>query len=454
MLLDFCRLSNGVGKIGASGSNAGVLARRRTARLIQGATEGPHMPAIVEYPRVVLEAVDEFADLFSCEPQRRHFAEYLTGLMIAANKTVTGINGEFVDTTDQSCLNRFITGAEWDEQAINERRLELMERDPTPSCSDQGVIALDDTFIDHGGKFIKDVGWFWDHAEQRNKIAHDYLFANYVCTSGKHYPLEFRRFKKREQCEATGETFQDHTVLFCQLVDWVCEREIPGAFTFDNYFTNAENLNHVHSKRDHRGQPRAYVGDLKLNRKVQWKGTEWKASELAASIPPEDRKELRRGDQRQWYFTCTLYIPKVNHKVRIVIIWNHRRDTEPRKILVSNRTTWEVCRIVRTYRYRWTGTETYHRDGKQQLGMGDCQLRDGQGQTRHMYLVMLAYSLLVRQLRQDRARDWALSRLKTIGEACRAMSTETLRATLTWVVQQVREYGKDADHVLAKLRLA
>ena len=86
--------------------------------------------------------------------------------------------------------------------------------------------------------------------------------------------------------------------------------------------------------------------------------------------------------------------------------------------------------------------------------MGDCQLRDGQGQTRHMYLVMLAYSLLMRQLRQDRARDWALCRLKTIGEACRAMLNETLRATLTWVVQQVREYEKDPNHVFARLRLA
>ena len=64
----------------------------------------------------------------------------------------------------------------------------------------------------------RDVGWFWDHAESRNKIAHDYLFVNYVCTSGKHYPLEFRRFKKREQCDATGETFQNHTVLFCELI--------------------------------------------------------------------------------------------------------------------------------------------------------------------------------------------------------------------------------------------
>jgi hypothetical protein len=40
------------------------------------------MPAIVEFPQVVSEAVAEFGDLFSCEPQRRHFAEYLTGLMV------------------------------------------------------------------------------------------------------------------------------------------------------------------------------------------------------------------------------------------------------------------------------------------------------------------------------------------------------------------------------------
>jgi SRSO17 transposase len=52
-----------------------------------------------------------------------------------------------------------------------------------------------------------------------------------------------------------------------------------------------------------------------------------------------------------------------------------------------------VSRIVRVYRHRWTGTETFHRDGKQQLGLGDCHLRDVQGQTRHMNLVMLAYSL-------------------------------------------------------------
>ena len=67
------------------------------------------MPAIVEFPKVVQDAVWNFSDLFSSEPQRRHFVEYLTGLMIAQNKTITGINGELAETADQSRLNRFIT---------------------------------------------------------------------------------------------------------------------------------------------------------------------------------------------------------------------------------------------------------------------------------------------------------------------------------------------------------
>src|SRR3989304_3901469 len=118
-------------------------------------------------------------------PQRRQFGEYLTGLIVARNKTVTGINAEFMSTTDQSCLNRFVTDAEWDVDRLNARRLELLQEDPATRYANHGVIALDDVLIDHDGKLIADVGWFWDHAEDRHKIAHDYLFVNYVCPTGQ-----------------------------------------------------------------------------------------------------------------------------------------------------------------------------------------------------------------------------------------------------------------------------
>jgi len=411
------------------------------------------MPAIVEFPGVVLNALAEFGALFASEPRRRHFAEYLTGLMVAQRKTILGIHDEFAQTTDQSGLNRFLTDAPWDVEALNRRRLDLLQKEPSTRYSEQGVIPIDNTLIDRDGQLIPDAGWFWDHAEERNKIAQDYIFVNYVCTGGKHYPLEFRLFRKQEVCAARKEPFRNHTKLVSELIDWVCDQKIPGDCAFDSYFTNAEILNHVDGKTDHWGRPRGYVGDLKFNRKLIWKGRTLKASELAASIPAESRKELRIGDQRQWYFTVTVQIPAVKHKVRIVVLWKYKNDVEACKILVTNRITWEVARIVRVYRRRWTGTETFHRDGKQQLGLGDCQLRDEGGRTRHMYLVMLAYSLLMIQLRQGCAKEWATQRLMTIGEACRAMSRETLRTTLSWAIEQATKWERPREQVMAQLGL-
>ena len=143
----------------------------------------------------------------------------------------------------------------------------------------------------------------------------------------------------------------------------------------------------------------------------------------------------------------------MQHKVRILILWQRQEDEQPRIILVTNRIQREASRLVRAYRHRWTGTETFHRDGKQQLGMADCQLRDGEGQTRHMYLVMLAYSLLMKQLRQGRAYEWAFQKLMTIGEACRAMLRETLRTTLTWAMEHITDKVWSRERVMAHLGL-
>ena len=407
------------------------------------------MPGIVAFPTVVEEAVEEFGWLFANTPERWHLAEYLTGLMVADRKNVSAINAEFADTTDQSCLNRWITQVPWDAEQLNEHRLAWLQGHPSTRYSARGVIAVDNTLVDHHGEMIEDVGWFWDHADKRYLIAHDYVIANYVCTSGKHYPLEFRRFRKREAV-AAGEAagpFRSHTQLFQELVDWVVAQQIPGAFAFDSYFTNAASLNHLE------GHGRGYVGDLKSNRKVQFQGREMKAAEVAAEIPSEDRKPIVRGDRKQWYFTKTVRLPGVDHPVRLAILWDRKNGKKPVKFLVTNRIHWEITRLLNVYRQRWTGTETFHRDGKQHLGLGDCQLRTGKGQTRHLYLVMLAHSLLMAQMRPGRASEWAHRVLTTIGEACRAVSRETLSKTLMWALEQARTQASAPKEIVAYLQL-
>lgn len=425
------------------------------------------MPAIIEFPTIVEHAVEEFGSVFANAPERRHFAEYLTGLLVAEKKNVSGINAAFAQTTDQSCLNRWITQVDWDATQLNEQRLAWLQQDPQTRYAPSGVIAIDNTLVDHAGKLIEDVGYFWDHAEQRYKIAHDYLIANYVCPSGKHYALEFRRFRKRADCEAeqarlTAQpggvaaapepaprlaTFKSHTVLCCELIDWVVEQQIAGTFAFDSYFTNAPICNHI------AGHGRAYGGDLKFNRKVWFRGTELRAEEMAAQIPVGDRKKVTIGARTQWYCTKTIGLPEYTHAVRIVMLWEHWNGKEPVKILITNQTHWEVTRVLRAYGQRWTGTETLHRDGKQHLGLGDCQLRSGEGQTRHLYLVLLVHSLLVAQLQQGRVRAWAQATLTTIGEACRAVLRETLGKTITWAIERATLDGWQPERIKMHLAL-
>ena len=46
------------------------------------------IPAIVEFPTIVNEVLARFGPHFANEPERRHFAEYLTGLIIAHRKNL------------------------------------------------------------------------------------------------------------------------------------------------------------------------------------------------------------------------------------------------------------------------------------------------------------------------------------------------------------------------------
>lgn len=115
----------------------------------QSPTEAAAMPTIVDFPTIVQEALTVFSDVFDTEVARRHFAEYLTGIMVAERKTISGINREFAITTDQSCLNRWLTEVQWDVQTLNDRRWAWLQQAPQTRYSVRGVIAIDNTLVTH-----------------------------------------------------------------------------------------------------------------------------------------------------------------------------------------------------------------------------------------------------------------------------------------------------------------
>ena len=83
------------------------------------------MLPIVRFPRIVEQQASWFDPVFTTAEQRKHFREYVTGLIVGDKATVTAINQLFLGHNDQSSLNKFVTLSEWDENALNRQRVRL-----------------------------------------------------------------------------------------------------------------------------------------------------------------------------------------------------------------------------------------------------------------------------------------------------------------------------------------
>jgi len=248
------------------------------------------MPAIVDFPTVVKEALALFGALFDTEPARRHFAASLTGWSVAAHQTVSGINRALALTTDQACLHRCLPEGQWDVTALHDRRLAWLQQAPQTRYSVREVIAIENTLVAHADKLIEDVGWVWDHADARHVLAHADMLSHDVCPSGAHFPSAWRRLKKRAACPA--QAFKDHTEWCIALIDAALPRGIPGDCTCASYCTSAKVLTHIQSPQ------RASGGALKRNRKVVYAGRAQPLQDVARQMPWAAQQPVRVGTRQ------------------------------------------------------------------------------------------------------------------------------------------------------------
>ena len=68
-------------------------------------------------------------------------------------------------------------------------------------------------------------------------------------------------------------------------------------------------------------------------------------------------------------------------------------------------------------------------------------------------MVFLAHSILMRQPRQGRAREWARERLTTIGQACMSVLRQTLGDTISWAIERIEDDGWDVQRLKVQLTL-
>jgi hypothetical protein len=201
------------------------------------------------------------------------------------------------------------------------------------------------------------------------------------------YPLAFRQYEKADDEDQDDEDETKYDLSREIVTELEEEVGVPAdTYLFDSWFAHDSDLvKHVGS------YGKDWVGPLRSNRQVTYDNEEMRVDVLEERIDKVTR-EIDEETYKIW--TKTLPVSKLG-EIRLVIAEKVTDDDKdnPVKYLASNKIDAPSSHIIRSYSYRWR-IETFFEDSKQDLGLGDCEVRDSDGASRHWHLQMLTYSLL------------------------------------------------------------
>lgn len=434
---------------------------------------------IVQYPRIVAENLSHFAPVFETSEQRKHFCEYVTGLIAGDKATVAAINALFLNNNDQSALNKFLTQARWDEAGLNYRRVlyELSRLHRRPVSASGGRLILDDTLAHHTKCSMEGLAYLRDHSVGHNVWAHNVVTSYYVNRSDQ-FPVDLRlyhqfnrKYEKKvlqqvvervhraptldnyRQYLATlmsyhyrRKLYQPKTRLGADLLRQAIEWDLPfSVVLFDSWFLRWPLIKAIQAT------DKDWVGACPKDRLILHKNHWTQLQHYISTIPDQAYRPYKLGDRFYWVFSKVLPMKNLQRqRVRLVASYeNHINPNKTPHFYATNRKDWEAKRILTTYLDRWP-TETFNEDAKGNLGFEDYQLRHLRAIRRHWYLSFVAYSLLGDQGPPGRSR-WAVrGQFQSTGQRCQAVVDELLGYLVLWIAEQTQA-GLSPNHILRLL---
>mgnify|MGYP001564700263 CR=1 FL=1 len=458
------------------------------------------LPIVAPAPLVTAHA-GAFRDLFENCCQFRHFQNYLTGLMVLPNKSMSNIVRCILDSADKTNLSRFFSAAPWFQDQINDRRLHylLQQTKPLRLAKDKSAMVLDDTLCEHVGSLFEYVDHHYNHGDDTYPLAHNPVTSHYV-SGPVRFPVDLRLYRRYEEVtrweefvhqhfpdreipkrkkeraqfhkavdpvllqdpefQALHQQFRTKIQLAIELVEAAIRRKLPfSVVLFDSWYLAKDFVAILRRRK------KDWISLLKKNRNLETnsfvlKGADGKrisldgphisVEDLVPLIPATAYRAVTVGDKTYWTFTLTVHIPELG-KVRLVISFEKAELTGTYAVLVTNRVDWTAQRIIAAYLQRWP-IETFYQDGKEHLGLDEYRMRDAEAIQKHWCLVFVAYSLLHLDCLPSSLTKSHLP-LKTIGEACRQQARALIEALILQTHEHLQQGQKATDvfaHLFAK----
>src|SRR6266487_4267134 len=376
------------------------------------------LPIVAPAPLVTAHA-DVFRDLFENRRQFQHFQNYLTGLIVLDNKSLTNITRCVLESADKTNLSRFFSEAPWFQARVNDRRVAylLQQTKGVRSAQADAALILDDTLCEHVGSLFDYVDRHYNHGDDTYPLAHNPVTSHYI-SGPVRFPVDLRLYRRYEEHTAWATFVQKHFP----------DRPIPR--------TKKDRA------RFHKDVDPVLLEDpdfQKLHQQFRTKidlGIEL----LEAAIQHKVPFSVLLFDS--WYLAEELVSMARYRKKDWISLLKKNRN------LVTNRVDWGAQRIIALYLQRWP-IETFYQDGKGHLGLDTYRMRSAEAIGKHWCLVFVAYSFLHLDCLPSSPRKGSLP-VKTIGEACRQQAQALIEALILYAHEQL-QLGQQAVDLFAAL---
>jgi SRSO17 transposase len=375
-------------------------------------------------PGPLEEYATRFDDLFGrARAQREGFRRYLEGLLLPAerNKTLTALaNTEpavGAQRKEAQSLQWFLSESGWDPREVNERRLELLLKDPATAPDNEGVLVIDEHGDRKWGKKTAHVGrqWLGNIGKTENGVV---SVTSLWADGGVYYPLEVEPYTPAHYFEGGKDDpeFRTKLKIAHQLVERSMEMGVGfRAVVADSFYGEDRGF-----KRTLEESGVGYV--LSLKKSHSWWhlegtiGALWQAAEAAgwrgADEPGEWTKVVRTfrdGHREGWWALEVEAGPYGKGRARRALVVTPDPEELPdlatwylttnlpappgpeREIGSDLPAPASVDEVVRLYGLRMWVEQSY-KQVKHALGWSQYQVRGDSAIRRHWQLVCCAFS--------------------------------------------------------------
>ena len=401
---------------------------------------------IIEIPENISALCKPYQPIFS-RPQYNQFERYITSLFVSDKADIQSLSEGYKISQSYDSLHNFVSESPWDINNVLEKTVSIIKNLPEGErFHEDGLLIIDDSLIEKFGKAMELAGKLYDHSQQRYlEFAHCLIGLCWTDSKKLRYPLMFDVYRKQQ--DYTDEDlleFKTKIQIATEMIDWAVTQGIPfKCVIFDSWYFCKEFCDHIENLG------KDWISMSKSDRKLTYKGKKYTCSTFSQELKPENLQSTKvknneyKIESVQAVFEC---LKRDKKTVRLVVSYEQKEDGSYKDpvYLVSNNKDLRPESLLIAYSLRWS-IETFFRDAKTELGLGDYQMRKEIGIKSHWCLVFTS-AVILELIKWKTCREEGLDKSKmSFGELKRRTFGQTLRQLIRTTIELYKDNLREED---------